>query len=87
MVICRGTVCIFIWVLLVDKYICFLFLLCQKAFAKIFGYLQISLFCVFLITSLCVIFQKSVCFIECVLYKNATVRICSLLNLTDRFDV
>lgn len=25
MVICRGTVCIFIWVLLVDKYICFLF--------------------------------------------------------------
>lgn len=25
MVICRGTVCIFIWVLLVDKYMCFLF--------------------------------------------------------------
>lgn len=47
MVICRGATCIFIWVLLVDKYICFLFLLCQKAFAKILGYLQISLFASF----------------------------------------
>ena len=30
MVICRGTVCIFIWVLLVDKYICFLFFAMPK---------------------------------------------------------
>lgn len=42
-----------------------------------------SLFCVFLINSLFVIFQKSVYFKECVLYKSATVQICSLLNLTD----
>lgn len=86
MVICRGTVCIFL-VLLVDKYIYFLFLLCQKALAKILGYLQISLFCVFLIYSLFVIFQKSVHFMDCVLYKSTTVQNCSLLNLTDRFDV
>ena len=47
MVICRGAACIFS-----GKYICFLFLLCQKDFARILGYLQISLFCVFLFNSL-----------------------------------
>ena len=47
MVICRGAACIFS-----GKYICFLFLLCQKDFARILGYLQISLFCVSLINSL-----------------------------------
>lgn len=35
MVICRGTVCIFIWVLLVDKYICFLFFAMPKIRMKV----------------------------------------------------
>lgn len=87
MAICRGTVCIFIWVLLVDKYIYFLFLLCQKALAKILGYLQISLFASFLIYSFFVVFQKSVYFMDCVLYKSTTVQNCSLQNLTGHFDV
>lgn len=87
MVICRGTVCLFFWVLLVDKYKYFLFLLFQKALAKIFGYLQISLFCAFLIYCLFVIFQKSVYFMDCVLYKSTTVQNCSLQNLTGHFDL
>ena len=34
MVICRGTVCIFIWVSFVDKYICFLFCYVKKLLQK-----------------------------------------------------
>jgi len=66
MVICRGAACIFFWEIYMLS-----FLLCQKAFAKILGYLQISLFCVFLINSLFVIFQKSVyCIMAVVLTKT-----------------
>ena len=87
MVICRGAACIFFWVPFVDKYICFLFFAMSKSICKNSWLSSNITFCAFLINSLFVIFQKSVYFKECVLYKSATVQICSLLNLTDRFDV
>lgn len=71
MVICRGTACIFIWVLLVDKYICFLFFAMSKSICKNSWLSSNITFCAFLINSLFVIFQKSVyCIMAVALTKN-----------------
>lgn len=47
MVICRGAACIFFW----EIYMLSFFAM-SKRFARILGYLQTSLFCVFLFNSL-----------------------------------
>lgn len=83
MVICRGAACIFFW----EIYMLSFFAMSKSFLQKFLAIFKYHFFCVFLINSLFVIFQKSVYFKECVLYKSATVRICSLLNLTVRFDV
>lgn len=82
MVICRGAACIFFWEIYMLSFFAMSKSICKNSWLS-----SNITFCAFLINSLFAIFQKSVYFKECVLYKSATVQICSLLNLTDRFDV